>query len=109
MKTFRYIAATMLMVWALGFLWFTVALPQPACNDKTDAVIGGKAVPQAAERGHAGRIIFGRQGMCRVFIPPEFLIQLVDRRDGCLRVAQDKDCAGLKERRRYVAIVARMR
>ncbi|WP_298307697.1 YdcF family protein [uncultured Erythrobacter sp.] len=51
MKTFRYLAAATLMVWALGFLWFTVALPQPAGAEKTDAVI----VPT----GGAGRIAQG--------------------------------------------------
>ncbi|MEO1221071.1 MAG: YdcF family protein [Pseudomonadota bacterium] len=64
MKTFRYIAATILMVWALGFLWFTVALPQPAGEQKTDAVIvptgGAGRIAQGLsvlEAGHAGRML----------------------------------------------------
>lgn len=48
MKIFRYLAATLVMVWALGFLWFAVALPQPAGDEKTDAVI--------VATGGAGRI-----------------------------------------------------
>ncbi|MEP0393133.1 MAG: YdcF family protein [Erythrobacter sp.] len=51
MKTFRNIAATLVMVWALGFLWFTVSLPQPAGDEKTDAVI--------VATGGAGRIAQG--------------------------------------------------
>lgn len=39
------------MVWALGFLWFTVSLPQPAGPEKTDAVI--------VATGGAGRIAQG--------------------------------------------------
>jgi uncharacterized SAM-binding protein YcdF (DUF218 family) len=48
MKIIRYLFASAVMVWALGFLWFTVALPQPADAVSTDAVI----VPT----GGAGRI-----------------------------------------------------
>ncbi|MEM1052833.1 MAG: YdcF family protein [Pseudomonadota bacterium] len=51
MKTFRYIASTILLVWALGFLWFTVTLPQPAGQERTDAVI--------VATGGAGRIAQG--------------------------------------------------
>jgi uncharacterized SAM-binding protein YcdF (DUF218 family) len=64
MKTFRYIASTILLVWALGFLWFTVALPQPAGEEKTDAVIvptgGAGRIAQGLsvlEAGHAGRML----------------------------------------------------
>lgn len=51
MKLFRYICATAILAWILGFLWFTVALPQPADRLTTDAVI----VPT----GGAGRIAQG--------------------------------------------------
>lgn len=51
MKTFRYLSASALLLWALGFLWFTVALPQPAGDEKTDAVI--------VATGGAGRIAQG--------------------------------------------------
>lgn len=39
------IFATITLLWALGFIWFAVALPQPAGEEKTDGVIvltGGK-------------------------------------------------------------------
>lgn len=42
---FGRIAASLTLLWALGFIWFAVALPQPAAEDKTDGVIvltGGK-------------------------------------------------------------------
>lgn len=41
----------LLIVWALGFVWFAVALPQPAGNAQTDAIV----VPTGAE----GRIPHG--------------------------------------------------
>ena len=59
--TFRYIAASLLMVWALGFLWFTVALPQPAGQEKTDAVI--------VATGGAGRISQGLAVLDAGFAP----------------------------------------
>ena len=51
MKYVRYLFAGTVLVWALGFLWFAVALPQPAGPQSTDAVI----VPT----GGAGRIAQG--------------------------------------------------
>ncbi len=51
MFVFRYILSGSVLIWALGFLWFTVALPQPAQSVSTDAVI----VPT----GGAGRIAQG--------------------------------------------------
>lgn len=51
MKIVRTIFATVVLIWALGFLWFSVALPQPAPPSQTDAVI----VPT----GGAGRIAQG--------------------------------------------------
>lgn len=47
----RYILASSVVIWAMGFLWFVVALPQPADDVTTDAVI----VPT----GGAGRIAQG--------------------------------------------------
>ncbi|MEP3422901.1 MAG: YdcF family protein [Erythrobacter sp.] len=47
----RNILSGAVLVWALGFLWFTVSLPQPAGDTRTDAVI----VPT----GGAGRIAQG--------------------------------------------------
>ena len=49
----RYGVAGLFLIWVLGFLWFTVALPQPAQEMTTDAVI----VPT----GGAGRIAQGLQ------------------------------------------------
>ncbi len=51
MKFIRYILASLVLVWALGFMWFAIALPQPADGRSTDAVI----VPT----GGAGRIAQG--------------------------------------------------
>ena len=47
----RYIFSAAFLLWTLGFLWFAVALPQPADRLETDAVI----VPTGA----AGRIARG--------------------------------------------------
>lgn len=35
----RRFAALLFVFWALGFLWFAVALPQPAGGEKTDAIV----------------------------------------------------------------------
>lgn len=51
MSVLRYILPTGFLAWVIGFLWFTVALPQPAGEQVTDAVI----VPT----GGAGRIAQG--------------------------------------------------
>ncbi len=51
MRAVRYILSGLVLIWALGFLWFTVALPQPAEPVSADAVI----VPT----GGAGRISQG--------------------------------------------------
>lgn len=47
----RRILSLLFLVWAIGFLWFVVALPRPVEGEKTDAVI----VPT----GGAGRIARG--------------------------------------------------
>jgi hypothetical protein len=47
----RRIAAAALMLWALGFLWFAVALPGPAGAVKTDAVIVPTGAAGRIERG----------------------------------------------------------
>lgn len=51
MAVVRYFFSAVVLVWALGFLWFSVTLPQPGDATKTDAVI----VPT----GGAGRIAQG--------------------------------------------------
>jgi uncharacterized SAM-binding protein YcdF (DUF218 family) len=35
----RRIVSLLLVLWAFGFLWFAVALPQPAAGEKTDAIV----------------------------------------------------------------------
>lgn len=51
MTAVRYILASSVLLWTLGFLWFAIALPQPAEDVSTDVVI----VPT----GGAGRIAQG--------------------------------------------------
>ena len=57
----RRILALLIVLWACGFLWFAMALPQPAGAEKTDAIV----VPT----GGGGRIQRGlallRQGAAR--------------------------------------------
>lgn len=53
MVVIRYLLAASVLVWALGFFWFAAALPQPADELSTDAVI----VPT----GGPGRIAQGLQ------------------------------------------------
>lgn len=69
MKMLRYLAAALFMVWALGFLWFTVSLPQPAGDEKTDAVI--------VATGGAGRIAQGLAVLERG-LAPRMLVTGVD-------------------------------
>lgn len=61
---FRRIAAFTLLIWLLGFLWFAMALPQPAGAERTDAVIvltgGPGRIPRAItvlRRGLAPRLL----------------------------------------------------
>ncbi|MEL7198213.1 MAG: YdcF family protein [Pseudomonadota bacterium] len=67
---FRRILSGLFLVWALGFLWFTVSLPGPAGDDKTDAVI----VPTGA----AGRIAQGLAVMDEG-LTDQMLVSGVDR------------------------------
>ncbi|OYW45957.1 MAG: hypothetical protein B7Z08_00360 [Sphingomonadales bacterium 32-68-7] len=57
----RRLLALVLVAWAFGFLWFAVALPQPAGDQRTDAIV----VPT----GSGGRISHGldllREGRAR--------------------------------------------
>lgn len=66
----RRIFSGILLIWALGFLWFTVTLPQPIEGTKTDAVI----VPT----GGAGRIAYGLEAMDKG-LAPQMLVSGVDR------------------------------
>lgn len=47
----RYFLSGAFLVWSLGFLWFAVALPQPATELKTDAVIVPTGAAGRIERG----------------------------------------------------------
>ncbi|UAB78765.1 YdcF family protein [Erythrobacter sp. SCSIO 43205] len=77
MKTFRYLASFVLLVWALGFLWFAAALPQPAGAERTDAVIvatgGAGRIPQGLavlDAGLAQKMLV--TGVDREVTPGEF-------------------------------------
>jgi uncharacterized SAM-binding protein YcdF (DUF218 family) len=74
---FRRIAASLLLIWLLGFLWFAVTLPQPAKAERTDAVIvltGGPGRIQRAlavlRRGLAPRLLVS--GVDPEVLPREF-------------------------------------
>ncbi|QUL36866.1 YdcF family protein [Erythrobacter sp. JK5] len=66
----RRSVATLFLIWALGFLWFAVWLPQPAQETATDAVI----VPT----GGAGRIAQGLDVLDRG-LARQMLVSGVDR------------------------------
>ncbi|MGB3710982.1 MAG: YdcF family protein [Erythrobacter sp.] len=51
MRIVQYLVALFVLVWALGFLWFVVALPQPADRLETDAVIVPTGAAGRIERG----------------------------------------------------------
>jgi uncharacterized SAM-binding protein YcdF (DUF218 family) len=65
----RRILSLLLVLWAFGFLWFAVALPQPAAGEKTDAIV----VPT----GGSGRIARGLQ-MLRDGAAERMLVSGVD-------------------------------
>lgn len=50
---FRRLAASLLLIWVFGFLWFAIALPRPAGAERTDAVIvltgGPGRIPRSLE------------------------------------------------------------
>jgi len=76
---FRRIAAFLLLIWLLGFLWFAVSLPQPAADDaRTDAVIvltgGPGRIPRGLDvlkRRLAPRMLVS--GVDREVLPREFM------------------------------------
>lgn len=47
----RRILSFVLLVWALGFAWFALLLPQPAAMAKTDAVVVLTGGPNRIDRG----------------------------------------------------------
>jgi len=65
----RRIISAALVLWVFGFLWFAVALPQPAGAQKTDAIV----VPT----GGVGRIPRGL-AMLRARAAPRMLVTGVD-------------------------------
>lgn len=66
----RWSLSSIFLVWALGFLWFAVALPERADDEETDAVI----VPT----GGAGRIAQGLEALDKGFAK-HLLVSGVDR------------------------------
>ena len=73
----RRLTSLALIVWALGFVWFAIALPQPAGTTKTDAVVvptGGEGRIarglEALHRGWANRMLVS--GVDREVKPREF-------------------------------------
>jgi len=53
MTTLRRLLSLLFLVWAIGFLWFVVALPRPSDGVKTDAVIVPTGGPGRIARGLA--------------------------------------------------------
>lgn len=49
----RRILSLMLILWALGFAWFAIDLPQPAHDENTDAIVVLTGGPGRIERGVA--------------------------------------------------------
>ncbi|KLE32245.1 hypothetical protein AAW01_09690 [Aurantiacibacter gangjinensis] len=47
----RRLVAIPLIVWALGFVWFSIALPQPAARAQTDAIVVPTGSGGRIERG----------------------------------------------------------
>jgi uncharacterized SAM-binding protein YcdF (DUF218 family) len=65
----RRIVAAALMLWAFGFLWFAIALPQPAGREHTDAIV--------VATGGVGRIPRGL-AMLKAKAAPRMLVSGVD-------------------------------
>jgi uncharacterized SAM-binding protein YcdF (DUF218 family) len=66
----RRLISALLLAWALGFIWFAVALPQPAGDVRTDGVV--------VLTGGAGRIDRGLEAL-RQGWAPRLLVSGVDR------------------------------
>jgi uncharacterized SAM-binding protein YcdF (DUF218 family) len=85
----RRLISALLLVWALGFIWFAVALPQPAGEEQTDGVVvltGGKGRIdrglEALRQGWAPKLLVS--GVDRDVKPHEFAIEY---RIGSLQMA----------------------
>ena len=66
----RRVASSLLLLWALGFLWFAIFLPQPAGADRTDGAV--------VLTGSGGRIDRGLE-VLRAGLAPRLLVSGVDR------------------------------
>ncbi len=76
----RRVAAIILIAWALGFVWFSMALPQPAGEQRTDAVVvltggTGRVVRgvQVLREGYAERLFVS--GVGKQVKPHEFALE----------------------------------
>lgn len=49
----RRLLSSLLLLWVLGFLWFAIALPRPAGDERTDAVVSLTGGSGRIERGVA--------------------------------------------------------
>jgi uncharacterized SAM-binding protein YcdF (DUF218 family) len=74
---FRRIAASLLLIWVFGFVWFAVSLPRPLADQRTDAIIvltgSGGRIERALEllrQGSAPRLLVS--GVDREVKPGEF-------------------------------------
>jgi len=78
---FRRLLSLLLIVWALGFVWFATFLPQPVVEPvRTDGVValtgGGGRIPHAlsvVEKGRARRLLVS--GVDREVRPREFAVE----------------------------------
>ncbi|MFM5950002.1 MAG: YdcF family protein [Novosphingobium sp.] len=70
MIVLRRVISFVVLAWALGFIWFAIALPQPAGEQRTDAVV--------VLTGGAGRIDRGLE-VLRSGWAPKLLVSGVDR------------------------------
>jgi uncharacterized SAM-binding protein YcdF (DUF218 family) len=57
----RRLSSLVVIIWALGFVWFAIALPLPAGTEKTDAVV----VPTGGEGRIARGLFVLRQGWAK--------------------------------------------
>ncbi len=76
----RRLASLLLILWALGFVWFSVFLPRPAGDDATDAAVvltGGEGRIarglEVLEDGQAKQLLVS--GVDREVKPREFAVQ----------------------------------
>lgn len=66
----RRLLSALLILWAIGFTWFAIALPRPAGADKADAVV--------VLTGGSGRIVRGLEVLDRG-LAPRLFVSGVDR------------------------------